>query len=202
VDASDIAEQIHGQEHTLEGDDRLRKFAGIYVGVVAVLLAIATLGGSKAMKEMLNANIHAADTYAFAQAKHIRGTAYEIAADQLEFELATQTAPPEAEKAKAEERLKRYRTNVARYESDPKTGEGRKELLAEAKAWEGVRDYAREQDPNFEFAEALFQIAIVLGSVSIVAASPPLLAFSAIVAGLGLLLTINGYLLLVPLPLG
>ena len=67
---------------------------------------------------------------------------------------------------------------VERYESDPKTGQGKKELLAKAREWEKQRDRAAERDPNFDFAEALFQIAIVLGSVSIVAVSRPLLHLS------------------------
>lgn len=207
MEATEIAEQIHehahahAHAHTLAGDDRLRKFAGIYVGVVAVLLAIATLGGSRAMKDMINANIHAADTYAFAQAKHIRGNAYDIAADQLEIQLADQPGMPEAARSKTEETIRRYRMDAARYESDPKTGEGRKQLLATARNWEEERDRAREADPNFELAEAVFQIAIVLGSVSIVAASPPLLGFGGLMALLGILLTINGYFLIVPLPL-
>jgi hypothetical protein len=72
--------------------------------------------------------------------------------------------------------------------------------MARAKQWEHARDHAAAQLPNFEYAEALYQIAIVLGSVAIVAASPWLLGFSAVLATFGLALTVNGYLLLVPLP--
>ncbi|TMJ59386.1 MAG: DUF4337 domain-containing protein, partial [Alphaproteobacteria bacterium] len=70
---------------------------------------------------------------------------------------------------------------------------------AKAKQWEHERDHAAAQLPNFEYAEALFQIAIVLGSVAIVAVSPWLLGFSGILTAAALLLTINGYFLLVPL---
>ncbi len=94
---------------------------------------------------------------------------------------------PDAAKAKIEQVAKKYRERVDRYESDPATGEGKKELLAKAKALEAKRDHAAEQDPNFDYAEALFQIAIVLGSVSIVAASRPLVNLSGV-------LTIVGYL--------
>ncbi len=97
-------------------------------------------------------------------------------------------------------RIKRYRERVERYESDPSTGEGKKELLAKAKEFEATRERAAERDPNFDFAEALFQIAIVLGSVSIVAASRPLVHLSGILAIAGTLLMINGYFLLVHLP--
>ena len=92
-----------------------------------------------------------------------------------------------------------YRDTVARYESEPATGEGKKELMAKAKEWEHKRDHAAAQLPNFEYAEAAFQIAIVLGSVAIVAASPALLGISGLLSIAGVLLTLNGYLLLVPL---
>jgi hypothetical protein len=107
---------------------------------------------------------------------------------------------PEAARAKLEQIVKRDRERVDRYESDPSTGEGKKELLAKAKGLEATRDHAAAQDPNFDYAEALFQIAIVLGSVSIVAASRPLVNLSGVLAIAGTLLMINGYFLLVHLP--
>ena len=74
--------------------------------------------------------------------------------------------------------------------------------MARAKQWEHTRDHAAARLPNFEYSEALYRIAIVLGSVAIVAASPWLLGLSGMLAVFGLALTINGYLLLVPLPHG
>ncbi|HXC26971.1 MAG TPA: DUF4337 domain-containing protein [Stellaceae bacterium] len=141
------------------------------------------------------------DAYAFAQAKYLRATAYQLAADQFEFEINQLPGLSDTGKAKAAERVQHYRDNAARYESDPASGEGRQELLAKAKQWEETRDHAAEQDPNFEFAAALFQIAIVLGSVAIVAGSRPLLGFSMAVTAIGVVLTINGYFLLVHLPI-
>jgi hypothetical protein len=209
VDQTEIPEPVHEQveqEHAARGHRRghgeegFRRLAAIYLGIVAMLLAISSLGGGKATKEMINANIQVSDTYAYAQAKYLRETAYELAADHLEFELNHLPGLSDAGKAKAAERIQHYRGDAARYASDPASGEGRKELLDKAKHWEGERDRAAAQDPNFEFAAALFQIAIVLGSVSIVATSRALLVFSAVLAGAATILTINGYFLLVPLP--
>ncbi len=77
---------------------------------------------------------------------------------------------------------------------------GRKSCSPRPRNSRPARDHAAERDPNFDFAEALFQIAIVLGSVSIVAASRPLVHLSGILAIAGTLLMINGYFLLVHLP--
>jgi|SRR5215467_6377520 len=203
VETHEIAEKIHehGEEehaHAAPTRDMFRRLTAIYVGVVAMLLAIASLGGAEATKEMLNANIHASDTYAFYQAKNIRQTVYQISAAELELLAGGAAISPE-DKAKAAELMKKYRDTATRYESDPSSGEGKKELLEKAHGWEHARDHAREQLPNFEYAEALFQIAIVLGSVAIVAASPWLVGFSGILAAVALLLTVNGYFLLVSL---
>jgi len=203
VEATEIAEKIEEvhEGHSAAEDARFRRFTGIYLGVIAMLLAIASLGGSNAMKVMLSANIQASDTYGFYQSRNIRQTMFQLTAEQLERDLLAQPDMPEAAKAKIEEAIKRYKTRVERYETDPATGEGKKELLAKAKEWEAMRDRATERDPNFDFAEALFQIAIVLGSVSIVAASRALVKLSGGLAVVASLLMLNGYFLLVHLPL-
>jgi len=203
VEAHEIAEQIeeHAEPHAHAPPthDWFRRVAAIYVGVAAMLLAIAALGGAEATKEMLNSNIQSSDTYAFYQAKNIRQTLYQTSAAQLELLAAGAAALSDSDKAKAAELIKRYRETVTRYESEPETKEGKKELMAKAKEWDHKRDHAAAKIPNFEYAEAAFQIAIVLGSVAIVAASPALLGVSGVLAVCGILLTLNGYLLVVPL---
>jgi Domain of unknown function (DUF4337) len=200
VEAHEIAERIHEDSagHHAAAPDWFRRVAGVYVGIVAMLLAIAALGGADATKEMLNANIHASDTYAFYQAKYIRQVSFQIAADQLELLAAESPGLPADHRAKIAKTVKTYRDTAAHDESDPVKKSGKKELLAKAKAWEHRRDHAAAQTPNFEYAEALLQIAVVLGSVAIVAASPWLLGASGALALGGVLLTLNGYLLLVP----
>ena len=203
MEAHEIAEQIeeHAEPHAHAPPthDWFRRVAAIYVGVAAMLLAIAALGGAEATKEMLNSNIQSSDTYAFYQAKNIRQTLYQTSAAQLELLAAGAAALSDSDKAKAAELIKRYRETVTRYESEPETKEGKKELMAKAKEWDHKRDHAAAKIPNFEYAEAAFQIAIVLGSVAIVAASPALLGVSGVLAVCGILLTLNGYLLVVPL---
>jgi hypothetical protein len=203
MEASEVADKIReeAEERRAEADLRLRKLTGIYLGIVAMLLAITTLGGANATKIMTNSNIQASDTFGFYQAKYARQTSYRLAADILEAELAANPAMPEMARTKIEDRIKGWRSTAERYESDPGKGEDKEELLAKAKSLEAKRDRAAEQDPNFDYAEALFQIAIVLGSVSIVAASRPLVSLSGVLAVVATLLMINGYFLLVHLPL-
>jgi uncharacterized protein DUF4337 len=208
VDQTDIPEGVHEHHHAHpsheEGHEEggFRRWAAIYLGIVAMLLAISSLGGGKATKEMLAASIRVSDTYAFAQAKYFRQVAYELAADQLESELAAQPTMPDEAKTSIKASIARYRAAAAHEASDPQKGEGRKELLAKAKEIEADRDHAEAQDPNFQFAAALFQIAIVLGSVSIVASSRALIGLSAVLTVAAVGLTVNGFFLLVPFPAG
>ena len=137
TEASEIAERIHAhhreEAHTAEADTNFRKLTGIYLGIVAMLLAIAALGGSNATKTMLNSNIQASDIYGYYQSKYIRQTVYQLTAEQLQTELLAQPDMPQSAKGKIEDRITRFRERVDRYESDPSTGEGKKELLAKAK---------------------------------------------------------------------
>jgi hypothetical protein len=69
-----------------------------------------------------------------------------------------------------------------------------------AKYYEKHRDHAQLQIPNFEYAEALFQISIVLGSVSIVAAARWLLGLAVALGIIALVLMVNGFFLFLNLP--
>jgi hypothetical protein len=98
-------------------------------------------------------------------------------------------------------KLDEYKNTVARYESEPQTNEGKKELLMRAREYEKLRDHALKQDPYFDYAEALLQIAIVLISVAIIANLVWLSFLGGAVGLVGVLLTVNGFFLLVEIPL-
>jgi hypothetical protein len=180
--------------------DTFKQRAAIAIAVLAMLLAITSLGGSNAGKEAVNNNVLASNYFNFFQAKNMRQTAIALAADQLELAWANEPALPPEAKVALKSKADAYRKTVARYESEPETGEGKKELLARAKEHEAKRDHALKQDPYFDYAEALLQIAIVLISVAIVAD----LAWLSFVGGAlglaGTLLMFNGFLLLVEVP--
>src|SRR5690349_4800599 len=125
VEATEIAEKIRGEEHeahSAEADANFRKFTGIYLGIVAMLLAITALGGSNATKTMLNANIQASDIYGYYQSKYIRQTVYQLTAEELEAGLLSQPGMPEEARTKIAGMIQRFRDRVDRYESDPSTG--------------------------------------------------------------------------------
>jgi hypothetical protein len=160
-----------------------------------MVLAIASLGGSNAMKEATQENILAANAYAFYQAKSIRQTDYKLAATDLELQMAREPNMNTNAKALYEKKLADYKKTIDRYESEPETKEGKKELMARAKEHEAIRDHAMLQDPWFDYAEGALQIAIVLLSVSIVAGIPALYWAGTLLGTLGFISTVNGYFL-------
>jgi hypothetical protein len=204
MEASDAAEQIlelnDGEGGEKSADDRFRSLAALSIALMAMLLAITSLGGGNAAEDIMSYNIQASDTWAFYQAKNIRKTNVELAADELENQLLmSQNLSPEQRQA-IEKKVADYRQTAARYESEPDTGEGKKQLSDKAKALTAQRDRAMQQDPNFDFAEALFQIAIVLASVSILATSRRILYIALLAGVLAFVLMLNGYFLFFNLP--
>lgn len=175
------------------------KLTAIYIAVLAVLLAICGIGDDDASKTAVRANIQAADTYAFFQAKNIRQTDYEIGADLFEAQLKDPALNPET-RSFLNERIAAYRQKAARYDSEPSTGEGKKELLEKAHRLEAERDLALKRDPYFDLGQGLLQIAIVLASVSLIIGGGFLLTISGALGIVGTLSTINALLLLVEVP--
>jgi hypothetical protein len=181
--------------------DALNKWVGVYIGVLAVLLAICNVGGANAAKDATRANIEASNTWAFFQAKNLRRTAYSVAADDLEVTLAAQPGLTGAGRKAMEDKIKVHRSEAARMKSEPKAGDGMDELFRKAKALETERDIALRKDPYFDWSQAVIQIAIVLASVHLIIGNLLLLGLSGSLAGLGILLMLNGYTLALALPL-
>lgn len=183
-----------------KAEDRFKRRCAVLISFFAMLLALTGLGGQNAGKEATMNNIEAANFYSFYQAKYIRQTTYNLFANEMELAFASDPSLPQDAKDKILAKVADYRKTAARYESEPENGEGKKELMAKARHHEAIRDHAMKQDPYFDYAEALLQIAIVLISVSIIAEVALLTWFGGLLGGLGGLLMINGYFLLVEIP--
>jgi shikimate kinase len=191
MDAQETAELIEKSGH----DNKQQNRSALTISILAMVLAIASLGGSNAMKEATQENILAANAYAFYQAKNIRQTSYKLAASDLELQLAREPNMNATAKAMFEKKIEDYKKTAERYESEPENKEGKKELIARAKEHEAIRDHAMRQDPWFDYAEGALQIAIVLLSVSIVAGIPALYWAGTLLGAFGFVSTVNGYFL-------
>ena len=176
------------------------KWIGVYIGVLAVMLALCGLGGGNATKDSTLKNIEAPNTWGFFQAKNARRQSLRLQTDQLELLLETAPAMPEEARKHLTAKIAEYKAQDKKLTSDVEKNEGLDELFAKGKALEVERDKAMRRDPYFDYGQALLQIAIVLASVAIVSGGGAVLIGSAILGVLGALATFGGFTLAFPLP--
>lgn len=159
-----------------EREAKIKDKAGWVITVLAALLAVNTYVSNGFSSSILTNTIKANDTWNFYQAKSIKQS---IAEGQLED-------------AKDPKRKAELEAKIARYESDPAKGEGKKELMAKAKALEESRDEAKKHTPWLTFAGTGYQLAIVLLSASILAVSMPMFYGSVVVGFIASVLLSQG----------
>jgi len=159
----------------------------LLIAVLALFLSFSETLGKSAQTEAIDANVKSSDTWAFFQAKDIRRTTLNTAADQTAL-LAANVADPAA-KAAIDKQIEAWRATAARYESDPKTGEGRKELAERAREQEEERELALAKYHHYELASAAFQVGIVLASAAVITGAVALAWFAGALGILGLALT-------------
>lgn len=162
-----------------EREAKIKDKAGLVIVVMALFMAITTYFSNMHSGAVLKNMLKATDTYAFYQSKSIKQA---IAEGQLE----------EASKANNKERVAKLEAKITRYESEPATGEGKKELLTKAQAYEKARDESAKHSPWLTFASMAFQLAIVLLSASIIAVNEKMYKVSEVVAVIGVLLLGQG----------
>jgi len=165
-----------------EREAKLKDKAGMVISVFALILAVNSWYGGKLSSTTLNNTIAANDVWSFYEAKSIK-------------QMLAEQSLDDAIVRKDTDKIAKLEAKIARYESDPTTDEGKKELLAKAKGLEAERDYAKKQSPWIGFASTLYQLSIVILSASILAVSTEMFWGSFFVAGLGLVLSLNGLFL-------
>jgi len=158
-----------------EKEALIKDKAGWVITILAALLAINTLMGGGNSSKVLNNTIDANNTWAFYQAKSIKQTLAEQSLDDATFRKDTK-------------KMEFLQKKIDRYESDPATGEGKKELMEKAKKLEAERSVAKSRSPWYTYAGSLLQIAIVLLTASILAVNNRLFKASLGVGGLAILL--------------
>jgi hypothetical protein len=156
-----------------EREAKIKDRAGMVISVFALLLAVNAWYGGKLGSTVLNNTLGANNTWAQYQAKAGRGVTYEIAAKTA--------ADP---KLKAEFQAEKERMDV-----------DKKELAVKAKELEAVREEAKTSSPWIGYASTAYQLAIVVLSASILAVSMAMFWGSFVVAGFGILLSLNGLFL-------
>jgi hypothetical protein len=176
-------EHLEHAEHAEHAAHANKKIA-LLISVLALFLAFSETLGKSAQTSAITYNVTSNDLWAFFQAKTIRMTVLSTAAEQVQLE-ADRTSDADA-KAHLSKAIDTWKKTAARYNDEPETKEGRKQLSERAKEAEHQRDEALARYHQYEFASAAFQIGIVLASAEVITSMAALGWLSGLVGLLGL----------------
>jgi hypothetical protein len=186
MEAHEHLEHAEHAQHAASSDKKI----ALLIAVLALFLSFSETLGKSAQTEAISGNVESSNLWAFFQAKTVRMTQVRTAADVLKLQAASVTDP--ALKEAMNKQIDTWRKTVARYDSEPDTHEGRKQLAERAKEAEEGRDLAMARYHHYELASAAFQIGIVLSSAAVVTAMAALAWFAGALGVAGVAVTALG----------
>ncbi len=155
-------EQAEQAEHAAGHNKKI----ALLIAVIALFLAFSETLGKSAQTAAISDNVEASNLWAFFQAKTIRMTSLRTAAEFGRTDLPAVNDP--AIRQAKEKQIDVWLKTAARYDDEPETGEGRKQLTARAHESEQKRDLAMARYHHYEVASAAHQIGIVLASAAVI----------------------------------
>lgn len=158
-------EKMEHAEHVEHAAGHNKQIA-LLIAVIALFLAISETFGKSAQTAAISENVEASNLWAFFQAKTIRMTAVRTAAEAMAIEAEANA--DSAVKAAMKKQIEAWQKTANRYDDEPETGEGRKQLVARAAAAEHSRHTNMAKYHHFELASAAFQVGIVLASAAVI----------------------------------
>ena len=183
-------ENMEHAEHVEHASHSNKKIA-LLIAVLALFLAFSETLGKSAQTAAITHNVESNDLWAFFQAKTIRMTVLRTAAEQMQIEADRAT---DADlKAKLTKTIANWKKTADRYDDEPSSHEGRKQLAERAKEAEERRELSMSRYHHYELASALFQIGIVLASAQIITGMLALGLLSGVLGIGGLLFTAIGF---------
>ncbi len=179
---SDAHEQLEQAETAKEISREDRKIA-LVIAILALFLSFSETLGKGAQTEAISFDVESANSWAFFQAKTVRMTTVRVAGEELKLQADSAADP--AVKAAMQKQIEAWQKTAARYNSEPETGEGRKELAERAKKEQEERDLSLAKYHHYEIASAAFQIGIVLCSAAVITGIIALVWFAGLLGVLG-----------------
>lgn len=183
-------ENLEHAEHAEHAHHGGNKRIALLISILALFLALSETLGKSAQTHALSSNVESNDLWAFFQAKTIRMTVLTTAAEQMQIE-ADRATDPEL-KGRLTKKIDEWRKSVARYDDEPSSNEGRKQLMARARIAEHHRDESLARYHNYEIGSAAFQIGIVLASAQVITTMAVLGWLSGLLGVIGLGFTALG----------
>ena len=186
VSAHENMEHAEQAQHAAHSNKKI----ALLISVLALFLAFSETLGKNAQTAAVDSNVQSSNLWAFFQAKTIRMTVLRTSAERLQFDAAT--IADEAAKARMLKTADDWKKTAARYNDEPASNEGRKQLTARAQAAERMRNLALARYHHYEVASAAFQIGIVLASAEIITGMIALAYLSGLLGLAGLAFTAIG----------
>jgi len=183
-------ENMEHAEHAEHAAHSNKKIA-LLIAVLALFLAFSETLGKSAQTKAITLNVTSNDLWAFFQAKTIRMTVLRTAAEQTQLEVDRATDADT--KGRLIKTIDNWKKTADRYDDEPSTNEGRKQLVERAKEAEHERDEALARYHQYEFASAVFQIGIVLASAQVITGMVVLGWLSGLLGLVGLGFTAIGF---------
>lgn len=165
-----LQEKIHEEAEATKG--RWSFYVALSTALMAVLAAVSGLIGGDHANEALIAQVRASDQWAYYQAKGIKS---EIASATEKIITGGARMPTAADNAA-----------VAKYEHD------KAEIQKAAQASEALSEYHLGRHKILARAVTLFQIAIAISAISILARRRSLWFVSVVLAGVGIFFLLQG----------
>jgi hypothetical protein len=171
-----------------EEQEQTKERTGWIITFLAAFLAITSLLDGGNSSQILDNTIEANNVWSFYQAKSIKQSLAEISYDN-------------AVRAGDRKKAEIMKAKMERYESEPSSGEGKKELMAKARAIEAERAVAELRSPWYTYSNAFYQIAIVILAASMLTMSKRMYWIGIGLGAFAVLLMTQGALLWLPIVL-
>ena len=185
MDSKEALERFEKAEETSSEREQFGRRVAVLVAAVAALLAIASLSGNRFAEEAILDQARASDAYNEYQANSLKLHVNEGTISTLTI-LGRGTPNEDAAKAAADK--------LAAKDKD-KYQPNKDRLLPKAQHLVEDQEKAEARHRVLQFSEAALQLAIVLLSIAIITRSLLLVFGASTVAVAGVLLLVDGYLL-------
>jgi hypothetical protein len=190
VETREVLEHVEEAEAAAEKREDFGRRAAVGISVMAAMLAVSSLAGSRSSTEAILAQARASDTWNEFQANSLKR--HVNLDDAAQLRILARGTPNEADGNQQAAALEKAVAEKYQPNQD--------HLMPEAQALEHERDLAESRHRGFQTAEAAFQLGIVLSSISIVARSRWLLLVGGGMGLVGVLLGANAFFLIAPPP--
>ena len=165
--------------------NRLNNTVAVMVAIVAAFMAVTKVKDDNIVQAMLQAKSDAVDTWSEYQSKRIKQHLEELGRDQSQ--VMRQTVPAGGA-AQLDEQLKRYESEIARYQKDEE------ELQSKARGLEAQYDALNYRDDQFDLSDAALSVALAMLAVTALTGKRWLLWASLLFAGFGVVMGLAGLL--------